>query len=67
MDYKIFYTKEANWDIAKAIEYYSQNVSQKVAAAFYKDFRISESKLLTAIFYEKVHLEYRRFPFSKFP
>ncbi|AZB29492.1 MULTISPECIES: type II toxin-antitoxin system RelE/ParE family toxin [Chryseobacterium] len=67
MAFEIEYTHHAEIDVAKAIDYYSENASLKVAKFFYKKLLIAEKTLKQTPFFQKIHNDFHRLPLRVFP
>lgn len=67
MAFEIEYTHHAEIDVAKAIDYYVENVSLKVAKSFYKKLLAAEKTLKRTPFFQKIHNDFHRLPLKIFP
>ena len=67
MAFEIEYTHQAEIDVAKAIDYYSEKASLKVAKSFYKKVFAAEKKLKRTPFFQKIHNDFHRLPIQTFP
>ncbi|WP_265429071.1 type II toxin-antitoxin system RelE/ParE family toxin [Chryseobacterium sp. YIM B08800] len=67
MAFEIEYTHHAEIDVNKAIDYYAENVSLKVAKSFYKKLLAAEKTLKRTPFFQKIHNDFHRLPLKIFP
>lgn len=67
MAFELEYTHHAEIDVAKAIDYYAENVSLKVAKSFYKKLLVAEKTLKRTPFFQKIHNDFHRLPLKIFP
>lgn len=67
MAFEIEYTHDAEIDVTKAIDYYAENVSLKVAKSFYKKLLAAEKTLKRTPFFQKIHNDFHRLPLKLFP
>lgn len=67
MAFEIEYTHQAEIDVAKAINYYSENASIKVAKSFYSKLLTAEKILKRTSLFEKIYNDFHRLPLKIFP
>lgn len=67
MAYKIITNFEANQDIINSFEYYKKVARKKVADQFFRDFKLSVSKLKKVTYYQKIYSDFHRLPLAVFP
>ena len=60
-------THHTEIDVAKAIDYYAENISLKVAKSFYKKLLAAEKTLKRTPFFQKTHNDFHRLPLKIFP
>jgi len=66
MSYKIIVSPFASKNIEDAVEYYTNEVSKKVALAFLADYKNTYKALQKSPFYQFHDNNYRFLPFKKF-
>ena len=66
MNYKIIISPIASKNIEDAVEYYTKEVSKKVALDFLADFQTTYKALQNNPFYQIHDSNYRLLPFKKF-
>lgn len=67
MAFKIEYTYQAENDVAKAIDYYLEVASSKIAKSFYKNLISAEKSLVKTPYFQKTHNDFHRLPLKIFP
>lgn len=67
MAFKIEYTYQAEIDVTKAIDYYIENASLKIAKSFYNKLIEAEKTLKSFSFFQKIHNDFHRLPLKVFP
>ncbi len=67
MIYKVTISEYATKNIENAVQWYVENVNQKVALNFLKDYRRVYKSLQINPFYQFHDKNYRFLPFKKFP
>jgi len=67
MAFKIEYTYQAEIDVTKAIDYYIENSSRKIAKSFYNKLIEAEKILKSISFFQKIHNDFHRLLLKIFP
>jgi len=67
MAFKVEYTHLAENDIVKAIDYYLEVASSKIAKSFYKNLINAEKSLVKIQHFQKIHNDFHRLPLKIFP
>ena len=67
MAFKIEYTHQAEIDVVKAVDYYIEKASPKIAKSFYSKLIEAEKTLKSISFFQKIHNDFHKLPLKIFP